>query len=82
MKPIVIDVLFDGDPIDLTRVFTVCITDALGKGKYGYKWMKSAERIIDEESSTQIQDIIKLFCESKNDTIKDVSLGRIKQVME
>lgn len=36
----------------------------MAKGGFGFSWYAKAPRVIDEENSTQIQDIMKLYCES------------------
>lgn len=61
--PSVTDVSFDGKPIDVERMYTVSTTATLGKGKYGYSWFQTAERIVDEENGMQIQDLVKMYCE-------------------
>jgi len=53
----------------------------MAKGKYGFDWMRTSERIIDEEHALQIQDIVKMWCDRhcKDEKI-DPKMGRIKIV--
>ena len=80
---IVIKVLFNDAPIDLTRQYTVAITETAGMGDIGASWMLTAPRIIPpEEDASQLQNLIKNFCQfswSTNSpmTIAEPSMGRI-----
>mmetsp|Transcript_14164 Transcript_14164/g.23565 ORF Transcript_14164/g.23565 Transcript_14164/m.23565 type:complete len:553 (-) Transcript_14164:267-1925(-) len=60
--PTVKDVMFDDQPIDLTRMYSVGMPGSQAKGKYGFVWLKDAERIVDEESASQLQDIFRMHC--------------------
>ena len=84
-KPKVKNVLFDGEPIDLTRIFTVAITDSLAKGGYGFTWFKTAETIVQEEFASQLQDLCLQYCKAKsadpslypaNPTLGRISISR------
>lgn len=84
-RPFVKDVLFNDAPIDEAKIYSVCVTSNLAKGNFGYSWMKSAERIVDEEFSSQIQDVVKMYCEKhfRDATpVPSPGLGRIKIVAE
>jgi len=76
----VTDVLFDGKPIDLKKTYTVACTEEMAKGKFGYTWMGTAQREIDEEDGMQIQDIIKMWCKRHVGESVHPQMGRIKVV--
>jgi thiol-disulfide isomerase/thioredoxin len=59
-------VLFDEEPIDLTRTFTVAVTDSLVKGGYGFGWFKHAKRLIEVEFAAQLQDLVLQYCKAKS----------------
>jgi thioredoxin 1 len=80
-KPKVKNVLFDGEPIHLTRIFTVAITDSLAKGGYGFSWFRTAEKVVQEEFASQLQDLCLQYCKAKSSDPSfypaNPSMGRI-----
>lgn len=54
--------MFDNLPIDLERIFSIAITSELAKGKFGYTWFANAPRVVDIEYSTQLQDLVIMYC--------------------
>lgn len=83
-KPIVKDVLFKGQPIDLKKTYTVCLPSIMCTGKYGYLWNVKAERVVEEEFAPQLHDLITMYCKRNwKSSVPNVypanpSLGRIK----
>jgi 5'-nucleotidase len=67
IAPVVIDVLFDGQPIDTKRIYTVA-TDNKLDGAFGLSWFKAAERVVDTEYAATIQDIVKMYCARHRNT--------------
>ncbi len=83
-KPLVTEVLFDGQPIDPARVFTVAMNASHAEGSYGYTWLKEAERVVEEEYASTLQDLIRMYCKRNRKNPKaypaNVEGGRIKIV--
>lgn len=79
-KPDVRDVLVDGQPIQLDKLYTVAVSDATATGKFGLPWMKTALRIVHEENAHPIADVVHWYCSARvADRTRDISpvMGRI-----
>ena len=63
--PKVKNVLFDDAPIDLTRIFTLAISDSLAQGGFGFTWFKHAETVVAEEFASQLHDLCVQYCKAK-----------------
>ena len=61
-KPRVARVLFLGEPLQLDRLYTVCLPSLMCTGKFGYEWNVTAEKVVDEEFAPQLQDLVTMYC--------------------
>ena len=61
-KPRVARVLFLGEPLQLDRLYTVCLPTLMCTGKFGYEWNVTAEKVVDEEFAPQLQDLVVMYC--------------------
>lgn len=53
------NVLVMGEPIELGKTYVVACTEAMAAGKYGYDWMGSAPRVVEEEFATPLFDLLR-----------------------
>ena len=60
--PVVTNVLYCGQPIDVNAVYSVSMTSTFAKGKYGFDWLERAPRVIDEEFAPQLIDLVQMYC--------------------
>lgn len=77
------NVLFDGTPIELNRKFSVRMIDTMAKGEFGYSWLKTAPRLVDEEVAGQIQFLLRLYgkqTRQQSVVVNLPALGRITLV--
>ena len=79
-SPEVKDVLYEGNPIDIKRVYKVAVSHKVLKvaEKYGYTWYKDAPEIVEEEHASQVSDVVIMYCNKHKDCVINPSLGRIK----
>jgi 5'-nucleotidase len=78
-KATVRDVLFEGEPIDLKRVFrvaTAAATIATGP-KYGYIELADPKTIVQEEFASQLADVVIMHCNHNKNSVINPTTGRI-----
>ena len=77
VRPTVKDLLFDNQPIQLDKEYVVGVTDSTAEGKFGFDWMATAPRVIEEEHAAQILDVVLWYCARHKNEPVNPSLGRI-----
>eukprot|EP01038_Epipyxis_sp_PR26KG_P013996 gene13996-18771_t len=83
IRPKVKNVLFEGNPIQLDKIYSVAVADSMGTGDYGFTWMKTAPRIVDEEFAMTLQDLMLMYCKRQSENVvANPKMGRINIIYE
>ena len=74
------DVCVNAAPIEMEKAYTVAVTEAMSKGKYGFDWMGTAPRVVEAEFATPLFDLLRDWLKQhKGEAIKPPGEGtRIK----
>jgi len=76
------DVMVNGSPIEMEKVYTVACSEAMSLGKYGYDWMGTADRVVDAEFATPLFDLLRDWLKKhKGKTIQPPGEGTRIQII-